>query len=231
MATEFKVGDRVRHEYAEGNDATIMSLIEARGEPAAMARFDRKWEGSVFVYCRYLTLISRASESQREGGSLEKRPCKWGYHYFDGTGGCVECGWSRNDIEDMGPHENDRRHKLPADPAPSQQDSSIRSKATQEGPGVCTSDAPADGVVPSRGDSGRSPQPAPMTRAARVLAKMEEDPYQAGPPWDTPHPGEVQQRNEAARLRMAKWSLDRPLDAEQARWERLVCSKVPVGRR
>lgn len=71
-----------------------------------------------------------------------------------------------------------------------------------------------------------SPQPAPMTRAARVLSGMMADPYKEivkGPP-----AAEANRRQEAARLRMAKWSLDRPLDAERARWERLVGPVHPV---
>lgn len=72
------------------------------------------------------------------------------------------------------------------------------------------------------------PQPAPMTRAARVLAKMEEDPYLKQPEVRDMERHKAELRNEAARLRMARMSLDRPLDAEQARWERLVCAVHPV---
>lgn len=80
------------------------------------------------------------------------------------------------------------------------------------------------------------PQPAPMTRAARVLQGMERDPYLDGPLWDAPHPEDVGRRNEAARLRMAKWSLDRPLERDPKKWALLTgpCHPVtgrPVGRR
>ena len=90
------------------------------------------------------------------------------------------------------------------------------------------------------------PQPAPMTRAARVLALMEQDPYEqarneveARIGLDTQNhldhytatATDNEPEQQAARLRMAKISLDRPLDAERARWERLVLAKVPVGRR
>lgn len=75
-------------------------------------------------------------------------------------------------------------------------------------------------------------QPAPMTRAARVLAKMERDPYLSG------HGDEAvrvmtdgHRPNEAARLRMAKISLDRPLEADMRKWERLTCEVHPVTNR
>lgn len=105
-------------------------------------------------------------------------------------------------------------------------------------------------------------QPAPMTRAARVLAGMMADPYhsaneevvgrlisaaefRAGASVDQ-IVGELMLAEDAepdlwaksrgedgrsAKERLAAISLDRPLDAERARWERLVLAKVPVGRR
>lgn len=206
-----------------------------------------------YFCCR--TCCSRASESQREGGfagwvEVDRNTT---HRKYEGRNSHGAACFAIGDIEDDSPHTSTVE---PCQAYPNEIELGERGYRSRFAGGDWTNHSYVPygdcGCVPGTAHGCEPPQPAPMTRAARVLAGLERDPYlqsridcsgvprsgkraalESGNPKDgqtrlltDSHP-----RNEAARLRMAKWSLDRPLDAEQARWERLVCSKVPVGRR
>lgn len=117
----------------------------------------------------------------------------------------------------------------PTQPAPAESADKKTHAGRPGGDTEHTDPAPTERHSGQLGTGPGQLQPVPMTRAARVLAGMMADPYKEivkGPP-----AAEANRRQESARLRMAKMTLDKPLEYDQRRWERLVLAKVKVGRR
>lgn len=181
METKFEIGDVVSRD--RGVQKGTIESFDKLGRPI----LDNDTEKSVGWHPTRLTLVRRAS-AQREGGfavgqrvrvkSAASRPTKSCFPSIVGEVGVIlelssdpeEPGHNVRitepvDRDNLGcwyVHPSDLE---PADPAPAQPH---RHVSDSDGHcGVC-------GIAPGE---DVPPQPAPMTRAARVLAKMERDPY------------------------------------------------------
>lgn len=253
---QFEVGDVVRalNGYKGGHiklpqqdEYTVVRIGASRFTKNLFLGVDT--DGETGWSPAHFELVRRASESQREGGFAvgQRVRAKATAAIHKGRSGAVTThiigehwavlfdGDPATDSCSMGEHELELE---PADPAPAlthckrcniENDGHYVQLDPEGLCGYCVAD------LMNSGTQVTPPQPAPMTRAARVRAGMMADPYDQQrhrdglPPqdrqrWET----DEMSINEAARLRMARMSLDRPLDAEQARWEKLVGPCHPI---